>query len=128
MDTVQQTQLLNNIAIVLAVTAITFLIVAVVLWFVFDIAHSIRVLTRIGTNKKVAITKTPGVQKSDDSYERPNINDAYVVRNTGTYFKQRKTAKGSIADICWVVSDFYRDQYNFYSAVFYQKLALEQEL
>lgn len=65
MDTVQQTQLFNNIAIVLAVTAITFLIVAVVLWFVFDIAHSIRVLTRIGTNKDVAITKTPGVQKSN---------------------------------------------------------------
>ena len=33
-----------------------------------------------------------------------------------------------IKNLCWIVSDFYRDIYEFYNAVFMQKIVLEMEL
>ena len=34
----------------------------------------------------------------------------------------------NIITLCWIVSDFYRDIFDFYNAVFMQKIALEMEL
>lgn len=39
-----------------------------------------------------------------------------------------KNYTNNIANICWIISDFYRDRYEFFNAVQYQKIALEQEL
>ena len=31
------------------------------------------------------------------------------------------------SDLCWLISDFYRDKFEFYKAIKYQKLALEMD-
>ena len=57
-----------------------------------------------------------------------NYNEAKLFYNY-TYanvFKLNELT--NIVDICWEVSDFWRDIYDFYNAVFYQKCALELEL
>lgn len=56
-----------------------------------------------------------------------NYNDAILFFNY-TYCKAFDIPeKDSIIDICWEVSDFYRDKYDFYNAVLFQKHALELE-
>ena len=50
----EQTQLFQGVAIILLVTAIALLIASVVLFIVFNIPHSFRVLTGMGMNKEIS--------------------------------------------------------------------------
>ncbi|MBR1534303.1 MAG: hypothetical protein IJ639_08060, partial [Ruminococcus sp.] len=49
-----QMELLNNISIVLLVASISFLVASIVIWFMLNISHSIRVLTKMGANKELS--------------------------------------------------------------------------
>ena len=52
-DITNQVSLYQNISIILIIISITLLIAAGVLWFVFDIPHSIKVVARLGYRKKI---------------------------------------------------------------------------
>jgi len=67
-----------------------------------------------------------------------NILDAYIAQkqynNAIDYYNNiccpnfKLSTKDNIIDICWAVSDFYRDVFEFYNAVRLQKLAMELEM
>lgn len=49
----EQTQLFQSLAIILMVVAIAFFIAAIIIFIVFKIPHSFRVLTGVGLNKEI---------------------------------------------------------------------------
>ena len=97
---VQQTQLFNSISIVLMVTAITFLVVAMILWFVFDIKHSIKVLARIGANKETVSYRTPGLQS----------NKAVLSWNTSEMLKTKKVYEAQETEILDAATEILNDE------------------
>ena len=64
----------------------------------------------------------------DDLITYKNYNEAYSYYNDIYCSVSNGVKKQSIVDICWVLSDFYRDNYEFYDAVRLQKMALELDL
>lgn len=80
----------------------------------------------------LAITLNKSNQKAyiniiDDMLFSQNYNNALDFYND-FYCPNFNTAEQySITDVCWIISDYYRDIYNFYDAVKLQKLALELE-
>ena len=82
---------------------------------------------------KLAIRLDSGNEKAyiniiGDMLTYGRLNDAVDYYNNVYAEKFGKITTNNIVNICWIVSDFYRDRYEFYNAVFYQKIALEQEV
>ena len=64
-DINSQASLYQNLAILLMIISISFLIATIVLWFAFDIRHSIKVLTRVGYKKEMKRMTNGGVQHAN---------------------------------------------------------------
>lgn len=78
---------------------------------------------KLNSNNKQAYMNITG-----DFITYKNYNDAMLFYNY-TYCNVFGTPlKSNIIDICWDISDYYRDKYDFYNAVLFQKYALELEL
>ncbi|MBP5326006.1 MAG: hypothetical protein J6Y86_11005 [Pseudobutyrivibrio sp.] len=61
-----QTEFLNTMSLVLMIISVTFLVAAIVLWFVLKIPHSFKVLTGVGSGK--SISKLKEGSKSGTAY------------------------------------------------------------
>ena len=64
----------------------------------------------------------------EDHIEYDRLEDAIKFYNENYAAKFNLPNKYSVVDICWTISDYYKDFYNFYDAVRLQKCALELEL
>ena len=64
----------------------------------------------------------------DDFITYKNYEEAIKFYNDEFAVKFERPNKTSIPEICWEISDFYRDNYEFYMAVKFQKLSLEIDL
>ncbi|MBE5904972.1 MULTISPECIES: hypothetical protein [Pseudobutyrivibrio] len=52
-----QTEFLNTMSLILMIISVTFLVAAIVLWFVLKIPHSFKVLTGVGAGKSISKLK-----------------------------------------------------------------------
>ena len=75
----EQTGVYQSLGIILLVVAVTMLIAAVVIFIVFKIPHSIRVLTGMGGGKKVKARTTPRDNKATVSW-----NTSELLKNKST--------------------------------------------
>lgn len=64
----------------------------------------------------------------EDFITYKNYEEAIRFYNDEFAVKFERPNKNSIPEICWEISDFYRDNYEFYTAVKFQKLSLEIDL
>ena len=82
---------------------------------------------------RFAIKLNPKNQKAyiniiDDLLTYQKYPDAIRMYNSEYAPTFLKPNAGRITDLCWMISDYYRDIFDFYKAVYFQKLALELEL
>lgn len=59
---------------------------------------------------------------------KKDYKEAVKYYNTAFAKTLNEPTKNSVPDICWTISDYFRDRFDFYMAVYFQKLALEYEL
>ena len=83
----QQTSLFNNLSIIFLVLAIIFAIAAIVVWFVFKIPHSFRVITGIGAGREIQKIKTD--TKSGVAPKSVDGNKAILTWNTSEIFNKK---------------------------------------
>ena len=82
---------------------------------------------------KFAISLNPSNKRAyikimDDYVTYKNYSESLNFYNTEFCKKFECSPNISIVNLCWLISDFYRDCYEFYDAVRFQKYALEYEL
>ncbi|WP_028243212.1 hypothetical protein [Pseudobutyrivibrio ruminis] len=75
----EQTQFFTNLSIIFLVIAIALLIAEIIIFIVFKIPHSIRVLTGMGGGKKVKARTTPRDNKATVSW-----NTSELLKNKST--------------------------------------------
>ena len=63
-----------------------------------------------------------------DIVTNKNYDEALNFYNNEICIKFSKPQKNSVTEICWILSDYYRDNFEFYNAVLFQKIALELDL
>lgn len=76
----EQMSFYSTLSMVLLVVAIIFFITAIVLWFVFKIPHSFRVLTGVGVDKE--IREISSATKTGNEYAHQSHNKAVITWNT----------------------------------------------
>ena len=64
----------------------------------------------------------------DDLLTYNNYSDALSFYNNTYCTVFKKMQETNIINICWFLSNYFAKNFNFYKSLFYQKLALEQEL
>ena len=83
----------RQLALIFIIVAIAFAIMSIVLWFVLDINHSIKVTTGIGMEKELKKIKK-NVQNGEIEAHHINKNNAVLTWNTSGLLKKGKKETG----------------------------------